>query len=427
MDSGVNLGEGNHFPFMTFLGLDHSDKKFIESTKKIILESGLDHKSLTNGLVLELWSMVEIQDTSDKPISPNKISRRQFAEILGCFFFQWSTKEVTKDFIKNFVNTRDFKSLKMKVSSGAVSEHDIWGKGRKLFERVAKYKCRGNMGEGGDISEQLPLVHLEASGDIIIDDKEDQHMSDKTTILVDGAPTNQTENNSEDQIPMTMEENVENEEEPSQTIFCPHLSKLGILDFTSRDLVNFEEWSPIKEDVTNGVVIEIADNFADTKTLKVFIKKLCNLLNLNLLNLDHILERRMQHYIKRTDKKKCDLDDQWMFFETLEPGGKYFRAELVNPRSKFDEAVQNLIRSNNMLDRIKICSGCGTAGDLYCCQGCFSSFYCSEACQKDDWILSHKKDCPIFSAKIFGQAAKLPPPESSNLIGKYRRALQTRA
>ena len=105
--------------------------------------------------------------------------------------------------------------------------------------------------------------------------------------------------------------------------------------------------------------------------------------------------------------------------------GKFFRPKLVQVGSKFDETVQNLTKANHLMDKVKICAGCGSTGDFFCCQGCFSLFYCSEVCQKMDWVSGHKQDCPCMSAKIVGDGAKLPPLGSTNLIAKYRRATQT--
>ena len=145
MDSGVNI-PGNSFPFLTFVGLDRYDKNCVGSSKEIIVNLNLDYKSLSNGLLLELWSLVETQEEFNKPISDDKITRRQFAEILGCFLFRWSAEEVTRDFVKNHTKPRDFESLKKKVASGAASEHDIWDKGSKLLERIGRLKCKDQLG-----------------------------------------------------------------------------------------------------------------------------------------------------------------------------------------------------------------------------------------------------------------------------------------
>ena len=127
------------------------DENFVESSKNVIRESNLDQRSLTNGLLLELWSLVEIQQQQDQDISIGKISRRQFSEILGFFLFKWSANEITRDFIKKYANPRDYKTLKMKVSSGTVSEHSTWEKGSKLLARIAeKSDCKENV-EGDDL------------------------------------------------------------------------------------------------------------------------------------------------------------------------------------------------------------------------------------------------------------------------------------
>ena len=64
MDSGVDISMKNPYPILTFVGFKNfSEADFVESTKEVIIDSKLDHHSLTNGLVLELWSLVEIQES----------------------------------------------------------------------------------------------------------------------------------------------------------------------------------------------------------------------------------------------------------------------------------------------------------------------------------------------------------------------------
>ena len=66
MDSGVDISLKNPYPFLTFVGFKNfSEADFVESTKEVIIDSKLDHHSLTNGLVLELWSLVEIQESGN--------------------------------------------------------------------------------------------------------------------------------------------------------------------------------------------------------------------------------------------------------------------------------------------------------------------------------------------------------------------------
>ena len=131
MDSEVNIGIKNSFPLLTFVGLNPYDEDFVQMSMKHVQESELDFEALTVGFVLELWSLVENKDPDqpkphdDRNKSPSKITRRQFAEIVGCILFGWTSKEVTRSFIKKVCYPRDLKNLKLKVDNAAWDDVDV--------------------------------------------------------------------------------------------------------------------------------------------------------------------------------------------------------------------------------------------------------------------------------------------------------------
>ena len=415
MDFEVNIGSKNQYPFMTFLSLNNlPDENFVELSKNVISESNLDQRSLTNGLLLELWSLVEIQQQQDQDISPGKISRRQFSEIIGFFLFKWSANEITRDFIKKYANPRDYKTLKMKVSSGTVSEHSTWEKGSKLLARIAeKCDCTNKENVEGD-QVMVPInakIKPSNNGDMksnasatpsgnldnapkeinafhAISDKnhsEQQQQVDgelaanvqanhvkevEADVQHEGLVAEPVEQSQVPQVPVLQEQHVVD----GDSGVCPHLSRLGLLDNSNSrmQLKNFEGWFPLKEHVTNGVIIELADNFNDVKTMKLLSRKLCKLMKVHDSHLDKIFELRFKQYISRTKLYTGELESQWIFFDHLEEGGKLFRSELMKPKTKFDETIHNLVQANHEQFETKICSLCGSTGDFFACQGCFS-------------------------------------------------------
>ena len=67
--------------------------------KMIIISSNLDYKFLTKSLILEIWSSVEAREAFEEPIASDRITRRQFTEILGCFLLKWTDQDITRDFV----------------------------------------------------------------------------------------------------------------------------------------------------------------------------------------------------------------------------------------------------------------------------------------------------------------------------------------
>ena len=139
MDSEVNLSTKNSFPFLTFVGINPYEEDFVQTSMRHIQESKLDYKALTNGFVLELWNLVETKDPDEPKLhdgkSPSNITRRQFAEIVGCILFDWSPNQITRTFIKQVCYPRDLKNLKLQVDNGTLSEHDLWRLGQKLVSK----------------------------------------------------------------------------------------------------------------------------------------------------------------------------------------------------------------------------------------------------------------------------------------------------
>ena len=298
MDSGVDISMKNPYPFLTFEGFKNfSEADFVESTKEVIIDSKLDHQSLTNGLVLELWSLVEIQECSGKkPVAVDKISRRQFAEIIGCFIFKWSNdEEVTRDFIKKMANPRDFKTLNMKVKAGSISEHDVWERGSKLFSRVSENAgCKVISGEVdseerveetdavlSDLMSAASEERVEQTGMVLSDitstaigednilkecllkSKKTGHpVSEKVMEDIPAAKGDRKASqqdlvvNSEciEEFDTDMfEDQVEENLEVELKEVLPHLSKLGLVDKSNPLIIlkNFRGWEPVKEDITN--------------------------------------------------------------------------------------------------------------------------------------------------------------------------------
>ena len=229
MDSEVNNTK-NNFPFLTFAGLKtlDSEDSFVESSKRIIVDSNLDYKSLTNGLILELWSLVEAKVTPMQQTSAGKISKRQFAEILGCFLFKWSSgEEITKQFIKNYANPRDFNNLKRKISTNSGSEHNVWEKGIKLLDRIAaRSDCQENMGESrhdenlADSQRRNPQLNKlkMSAGD-------SSEMVETLVLLEQESSTNQVA--AEMEVDMMEEASNDPEHEIDSNKFCPQLNRLG--------------------------------------------------------------------------------------------------------------------------------------------------------------------------------------------------------
>ena len=431
MDSGVNISVHNTFPFLTCAGLNPHSENFVESSIKHIRESGLDVKTLTNGFVLELGGLLECKDP-DQPeniesiSSPKKITRRQFAEIIGCFLFGFSKEEITRAFIKQVCYPRDLKNLKHQVDQG-LPEHDAWKVGCRVVERVEKKRSlEASVDKGGDVNQQQENTRSEQTFYKVTPQVLHQAKTIEKSIVEDSVDMEDLVDEYEDTVGMPAI--VEHNDEVSEKNKCPSLFKVGLLDLSVSIsiLQKLEDWDPDQESVTNGVIIELFENFWDKSVRKILVRKLIKLVNIHDSHLCWNLESRFSKYIARTKPRTNGLDAPWIFFQLLQPGGKLFKPELLKPQSRFDETVQNLTNLAEQLEKEKSCSECSDAGDFFCCQGCFLTFYCSEICQELHWSRKHNMECSMLAASTMKEGAKLPPSEtpSATLIGKYRKSLQ---
>ena len=113
----VSEPRNTSYPFLRFHGFSPDNENFHEVWMKKILGSDFGSKFLTNGLILELWSLVEIVfPGSNQVISPGKMSRRQFVELISCLLFR--RPSVTVDLIKIVASKRDFDRLIKNLKSG---------------------------------------------------------------------------------------------------------------------------------------------------------------------------------------------------------------------------------------------------------------------------------------------------------------------
>ena len=93
----IKESSSNVYPFLSFAGLNPGGRDFVKSSLQTIKDSNLNQESLTNGLIMELWSLVQHQfrgKQDSTKIPPDKISRRQFSEIVGCFVFKWTPESL---------------------------------------------------------------------------------------------------------------------------------------------------------------------------------------------------------------------------------------------------------------------------------------------------------------------------------------------
>ena len=206
------------------------------------------------------------------------------------------------------VNPGDFKTLKIKVSAGTISEHVVWERGSKLFSRVSEKSGCSKLISGEVESEE----RVEETDDVLIDlmsTASEERVEQTGTVLSDITSTTIGEDNilkecllkskkkghpvtekvmkdipaakgdrkasqqdlvvnsecieefDTDMFEDQVEENLEVEE------VLPHLFKLGLVDKSSTSIIlkSFRDWEPVKEEVRNGVISELAEYF-DEKT-----------------------------------------------------------------------------------------------------------------------------------------------------------------
>ena len=351
---------------------------------------------------------------SNKILPPGKLSRRQFTEIVSCFLYKKSSS-VSNDLVKIVTNKRDYDRLIKSTNTGKLRAHEVWIKGSKLVEKE-KFQVSdtyvGNIREA-DVSN----THISAS-------------SSTADVVYDASIQIFEEVDTEAEVDFVNSIDKNN----------PFLVKSGLLDFTNQNVdtlfSRMESWNPNEDDVTNGLVLEVSENFCGSAAVKLLAFKLFQILNFHPSQQNSSVKRFIQLF-KHTPSKmlRCSdpLECKWYYFQDLSAGGKLFRPELLEESSAYEEMVWRLNKSADIQNKNKTCQYCFTIGDYFCCQGCFSVFYCSEACQNSSWIQNHRFECPILSRNIVKNGARLPPegPEydhlstpPGNLRNKYRTSLK---
>ena len=390
------------FPILVSSGFKPRRFCFVQESFKHIIEQKIGLEVLSNGFVLELYSMVEPTKLGSS-ISPGKISTRGFSEIIACLVLRWSPDKVTNSFVKRYAYRRDLQSLKEKVESGTLSEIGQWPACQKLLNSFGE-KIREDPVDKSEKSEDIgpeqPNIHFENATPSHAS-KEQEQSEDKTS-----------------------------EVEQDQT--CPYLAAQGLICQDNPDpedlLRRLALWLPSKEGLSNGLVLEIAA-LQDSQLQNVLKEKLYQYLNIQPRHQkSHNLKKPFYNYIKRTSSStfKPQLDHPWMYLELLEEGGKLFKPELRKSPSKFDQVLSNLNEALETNEVMKSCSNCSSVGDHFCCQGCFSVFYCSINCQTLDWEKLHSDECSTFSKKMLGDGLRLPPEKTFQNIYKNTLKLNER-
>ena len=115
------------YPFLEAAGLDP--------------ELNLESSVLSNGLILELWSKVEVQRDQKQRISWNKISRREFSHLVGVVLNKWEDDHVVSpEFIRKAAHPNDLETLSRSIGCGLLLRKDLWQTGVRMLARVGKKK-----------------------------------------------------------------------------------------------------------------------------------------------------------------------------------------------------------------------------------------------------------------------------------------------
>ena len=85
MDSEVSITKPS-YPFLALVGFERFEENFVEFSKNVIINSKLDSNSLVNGLILELWSLVEVQTAFNIPLSPGNIQEESLLSELAASY-----------------------------------------------------------------------------------------------------------------------------------------------------------------------------------------------------------------------------------------------------------------------------------------------------------------------------------------------------
>jgi hypothetical protein len=367
------------FPFLTFAGIIPASEDFSKSSRKCLMEANVGQEILTNGFVLELWSLVVLNTPGEnKEAPPGKLSRREFSEILACILFKWGPDQVDKKFIKKVSYPRDIEVLKKKMESGVIGEFDIWQTGRKMRET---YSVNKSASLNADI-EMVENDYAKKS------ENENDELGESALHPAKAAGALPESSTFQDITPVEPASllkdcsgaSMEHQEMPDETMenpsdFCPTLSKMGFLRVDSTSVVNcLKAWTLSIEEVTNGFICEVLKHFGDSETIKVLISKIYEVLNIHPSR--HNLFLRFYYYLNKTKSKSIKSEDPWTYLKDLSPGGKFYKSDLSTPVSKFQESVQNLYNSSKLRYQMLLCSACGSGGDHHGCQGYFIDPYC---------------------------------------------------
>ena len=380
--------QNENYPILVRSGFKPGEEMFLEKAIQNIMTNALDQEILTNGFVLELFTLLHNSKLNSRiSIPPDKISTRDFAAVIGCILYKWSPDKVTREFIKKVAYRRDLESLEAKVASGKLLKEDSWITSRKLKKTVSNDDSNDQIDPNND-----PLTIQDKPQEVIISESNDE----------------------------------------TETAEDSHLLRKGfVLGEDDPSLVEqLELWKPSKEDITNGVVLEIG-MMKNSECSNELIQKIFAILGIHPTRQNsRLLRKQFIQYVIRTTKTafSCsELEDPWIFWQSLEDGGKLFKSELLRSISRFDETINFLKEALANQEIAKWCDSCGAIGDHFGCQGCFSVFYCSPKCQEEAWFGHHNLVCLEFSKKLLKDGAKLPPKdlgEDRKLLGKYRNSLR---
>ena len=307
--------------------------------------------------------------------------------------YKWAPDKVTKQFIKKVAYRRDMESLETKVKSGKLSDKDMW---------LSK-KQKSKLGLSANCSSEPIVDNTEPPEPPASPGKDD----------IDG-------------------NEVTSDEPMSRLMDLPNSRNSIVLGGDDSDLLEqLKKWIPTRESLTNGVVLEVA-NKKNSDCTSELIRKIFQFVGVHpTQQCSKLVKRQFTHYVTRTAKtcfKNSEIEDPWLFLDSLCEGGKLFKPELLRPVSKFDETMHILTEAHAKRDTAaaQVCMTCSSVGDLFCCQGCFAVFYCSETCQREAWLTEHSLECSSFAKTNLGYGAKLPPQDllQLELERKYRNTLK---
>ena len=390
-------GDKTRYPFLAAAGIDPEDENFFNEALRKIHDLKLDYTFLSNGLVLELWGKVEIQRNPKKRISWAKISRREFSHIVGSFLFKWDSDcEVRGDFIKKASYPRELEKMSRDVGSGLLSKHQLWKTGISLLSHAGRSNQR----------KKTKSINIVTKDECEMEGLEDEI----DTIEQQGVTRDQL--------------NMKDVKE------LPHLIKSGLIDQDSTDdicfMMKLKSWNPTSGVVTNGLMIEVEENFG-REARSILCDKIFDILGIHESQRSRFLKCRFSKYIARTSSKLVKeeklLESSWFYLEKLDSGGENHDEKLLKPICKFDNLAHKIgqpLQSNGLG---KFCSECGEKAN-FCCRECFSVFYCSTSCQENSWLTRHFDECRKVSLQILGEETKHPPEPELDLKKEIKKTVK---